>query len=82
MEIAIPKYISAEEYSKHSGLGVEEVKRQCRMGEITCKRTEGGHYKIPIYGDAIPKEKYEKILEENSRLKTIIATIAVTANQV
>mgnify|MGYP003295004087 CR=1 FL=1 len=54
---AIPKYISAEEYSKRSGLGVEEVKRLCRLGEISCKRTEKGHYKIPLYDDAIPKEQ-------------------------
>jgi hypothetical protein len=37
----IPKYISAEEYSRQSGLGVEEVKRQCRNGKIKCLRTEG-----------------------------------------
>lgn len=36
----IPKYISAEEYSRQSGLGVQEVKRQCRLKEIPCKMTE------------------------------------------
>ena len=81
MSYAIPKYVSAEEYSKQSGLGVEEVKRLCRIGEIKCKMTEGGHYKIPIYDDAIPKEEYEKLLQENSRLKTIVKMIATTANQ-
>ena len=36
----IPKYIRAEEYSRQSGLGVQEVKRQCRLKEIPCKMTE------------------------------------------
>ena len=77
----IPKYVSAEEYSKQSGLGVEEVKRLCRLGEIACKRTEKGHYKIPLYDEAIPKEQYERLIQENAQLKTIIKTIISTANQ-
>lgn len=61
--MSIPKYVSAEEYSRQSGLGVEEVKRQCRIGKIKCLRTEGGYYKIPVYdGDMVPRELYE---EEN-----------------
>lgn len=56
----IPKYVSAEKYSKESGMGVEEVKRLCRIGELPCKRTEGGYYKIIIYDDAVPIEQYEK----------------------
>ena len=32
--MSIPKYVSAEEYSRQSGMGVEEVKRQCRIGEV------------------------------------------------
>lgn len=77
----IPKYISAEEYSRQSGLGVEEVKRLCRVGEIQCKRTEKGYYKIPIYEDAVPIEEHQKVKEENTRLKTIIETILSTAKQ-
>ena len=81
--MGIPKYISAEEYSRQSGLGVEEVKRLCRIGEISCKRTEKGYYKIPIYNDdVVSKKEYEKIKEENTKLKTIITTIASTVNQI
>lgn len=81
MDINIPKYVSAEKYSKESGLGVEEVKRLCRLGEIPCKMTEGGYYKIPIYEDAVPKEEHEKVKEENIRLKTIIKQISNAAKQ-
>lgn len=80
--MAIPKYVSAEEYSRQSGMGVEEVKRQCRIGEIPCKMTEKGYYKIPIYEDSIPIEEYQKLKDENTRLKTIVATIISTAKQV
>jgi len=77
----IPKYLSAEEYSRQSGLGVQEVKRLCRMGEIPCKMTEGGYYKIPIYEDAIPIEEYQKLKDENTKLKTILETILNTVKQ-
>lgn len=80
--MSIPKYISAEAYSKQSGLGPEEVKRLCRIGEIPCKMTEKGHYKIPIYEDAVPIEQYQKVKDENVKLKTIIETIMNTARQV
>ena len=66
----VPKYLSAEQYSKQSNMGVEEVKRQCRMGKIPCLITEGGYYKIPIYEDAVPKEQYEKVLQEKVELET------------
>ena len=36
----VPKYLSAEEYSRQSGLGVEEVKKQCNIGNIEHLRTE------------------------------------------
>lgn len=80
--INIPKYVSAERYSKESGLGVEEVKRQCRMGKIPCMRTEKGYYKIPIYSDAVPIEKFKQVQEENIKLKTIIANIVQVTKEV
>lgn len=78
----VPKYLSAEQYSKQSGLGVQEVKRLCKIGEIPCKMTEGGYYKIPIYEDSVSIEQYNKVKDENIRLKAIIETILSTANQV
>lgn len=75
----IPKFISAEEYSRQSGMGVEEVKRQCNLGNIEHFRTEKGYYKIPIYeNDAVSIEEYNKIKEENTKLKTILIQINTT----
>ena len=82
MAYAIPTYLSAEKYAKESGLGIEEVKKKCRNGEIKCEMTEGGHYKILVYNDAVPVEEYQKLKDENTKLKTIISTIVTTANQI
>ena len=62
--------------------GVEEVKRQCRIGKIPCMMTEGGYYKIPIYDNAVPIEEYQKIKDENTKLRTIIETAFTTLKQV
>ena len=71
----IPKYISAEEYSRQSGIGVEEIKRLCRTGEIKCLRTEKGYYKIPVYQDSVPIEEYQKLKEEVIKLQTTISSM-------
>lgn len=81
-EPRIPKYLSARQYSKLSGMGEEEVKRQCRTGKIPCKMTEGGYYKIPVYDDAVSIEQYEKVLQEKERYKTIVETMFATLKPV
>jgi hypothetical protein len=78
----IPKYVSAEAYSKQSGLGVEEVKRLCRTGEIKCLRTEKGYYKIPVYQDSVPIEEHLKLKEENIRLKMAISSMVNIGQQI
>lgn len=78
----IPQYVSAERYSKESGLGVEEVKRLCRIGEIPCFRTEKGYYKIPVYENAVPIEKFKQVQDENIKLKTIISNIVQVTKEV
>lgn len=80
--MSIPKYVSAEQYSKESGIGVEQVKKLCRSGELEHYMTEGGYYKIKVDSDSVPIEKYKKVEEENIRLKTILETILNTAKQV
>ena len=76
----IPKYISAEEYSRQSGMGVQEVKRLCRLNEIPCKMTENGHYKIPIYDDAVPIEEYSKVKNRCTELETTLKSINKLTN--
>lgn len=69
-------YISAEAYSKQTGLGVEEVKRLCRIGRIPCERTKKGYYKIKVYKDnCVLKEEYDRVIKENIELKTLLKNI-------
>lgn len=77
----IPKFVSAEEYSKQSGIGVAQVKKLCKSGELEHYMTDGGYYKIRVDSDSVPIEKYIEIKQENSRLKTILETILNTAKQ-
>lgn len=55
----IPKYVSAEEYSRQSGIGVEEVKRLCKTNQLKHFMTEGGYYKIATDDNSIPIEQFE-----------------------
>lgn len=66
--MSIPKYVSAEEYSRQSGIGVEEVKRLCRTNQLKHFMTQGGYYKIAVDDDSVPKEKYEKLKEKYLKL--------------
>ena len=80
--MSIPKFVSAEEYSRQSGMGVEQVKKLCRSGELEHYMTGGGYYKIKVDSDSIKKEKYIEVKQENSRLRTVLETIVNTAKQV
>lgn len=74
-------YISAKAYSKQTGLGVEEVKRLCRIGRIPCERTKKGYYKIKIYkNDYVSKEEYDRVIKENNKLKQLLKTISTISN--
>ena len=80
--MSIPKFVSAEQYSKQSGIGVEEVKRLCKTNQLKHYMTQGGYYKIAVDDDSVPIEKYQEVKEENIRLKAILETILNTVKQV
>lgn len=71
----VPIYLSAEKYAEYSGLGVQEVKRLCNIGDIPCSRTETGRYKIPVYKNGITKEQYEKLQTKYTELKNTLNNI-------
>lgn len=66
--MSIPKYVSAEEYSRQSKIGVEEVKRLCRTNQLKHFMTEGGYYKIAVDDDSVPREKYNELNEKYLKL--------------
>lgn len=60
--------------------GVAEVKKLCIKGELPCKMTDGGHYKIEVYDNAVPLEQYEKILQRAERAETKLQNIQAVLN--
>ena len=68
----IPKYVSAEEYSRQSGMGVEEVKRLCRTNQLKHFMTEGGYYKIAVDDDSVPIEQFEEEKRKRSEAETTL----------
>ena len=76
----IPKYVSPEQYSKQSGLGVERIKELCNSGKIPYELTDGGHYKIKVYEDAVPVEKYKELEQKYNKLEAVIQTIYVASS--
>lgn len=71
----IPKYVSAEKYSKESGIGVEEVKRLCRTNQLKHYMTEGGYYKIAVDDDSVPKEIFEEEKQKRIEAETKLALL-------
>ena len=70
-------YVSPKEYSRQTGLGIEQVKRLCRIGKIPYELSQGGQYHIKVFKDnCVPYEQYEKLLRENEKLKTILGNIS------
>ena len=70
--MAIPKYVSAEEYSRQSGIGPEEVKRLCRTNQLKHFMTEGGYYKIAVDDDSVSREEYDKVCRKLTEKETTI----------
>lgn len=79
-DVITPTYLTPEQYSKLTGLGVEEIKRQIDIGKIEGTKTKGGHYKIIVRDDAVSKEKYEEVVRENAVLKEKLKTINMASS--
>lgn len=71
----IPRYVSAEEYSRQSGIGVEEVKRLCRTNQLKHYMTEGGYYKIAVDDDSVSKEIFEEEKQRRIEAETKLALL-------
>lgn len=68
----IPKYVSAEEFSRQSGIGVEEVKRLCKTNQLKHFMTEGGYYKIATDDNSVSIEQFEVEKKKRIEAETIL----------
>ena len=70
------KWLSAVAYAKQTGLGVEEVKKMIRNGELKGHITENDgafskyYVKVGIDGEeSVPREKYDEVVSELAKYK-------------
>lgn len=62
------RWVSASEYAKQTGLGVEKVKQFIRTGKIEGERTDDGYWKVKVYkDDAVAKKVFDE--EHNKRIE-------------
>lgn len=61
------RWLTPKQYNQKTGMGVEEIKRQCRLGNLESKITNGGYYKIAYYESS--EKGDECLIRENERLK-------------
>lgn len=62
------KWLSANEYAKQTGLGVEKVKQFIRAGKIEGEKTEDGYWKVKVYNDdAVSRKVFDE--EHNRRIE-------------
>lgn len=79
--MSTPKYVSAQEYSKITGMGVETVKDLCRNGKLKHQMTKGGYYKILLDdNDSVPRKLYEETLQRAVRAETKLESIQAVLN--
>ena len=70
------KWMSATEYARQTGLGVEKVKQFIRDKKIEGEQTEDGYWKVKVYNDEcvskeVFDEEHHKRIEAETTLKNI-----------
>ena len=70
------KWMSATEYARQTGLGVEKVKQFIRAGKIEGEQTEDGYWKVKVYNNEcvskeVFEEEHQKRVEAETTLKNI-----------
>lgn len=72
-------WVTPKEYSKQTGMWIEDVKRLCNEGKIPCEKSPGGYYRIKVYkNEAVSMEEFEQVNQELARYKTIVETMKAT----
>lgn len=70
------KWLSATEYARQTGLGVEKVKQFIRDGKLEGLQTEDGYWKVKVYNDeCVSKEFFEKEHQKRVEAETTLKNI-------
>ena len=68
------EWISLNEYTRRYKVSSETAKKLIADGNIECRKTKGGYYKIKV-GGKIESKEYEEIKKENERLRATLNNI-------
>ena len=68
------EWISLNEYTRRYKVSSETAKKLIADGNIECRKTKGGYYKIKV-GGKIESKKYEEMKKENERLRATLNNI-------
>lgn len=66
------EWISLNEYMRRNKIGYEVALQMINNGEVECRKTNGGRYKIKVGGDTVSKEMYEQEKEKRIRAETTL----------
>lgn len=64
------EWISLNEFMRRNKVGYEVALQMIHNGEIECRKTPGGRYKIRVGGDTVSKEMYEQEKEKRIQAET------------
>lgn len=70
------KWMSATEYARQTGLGVEKVKQFIRDKKIEGEQTEDGYWKVKVYNnECVSKEVFEEEHQKRVEVETTLRNI-------
>lgn len=70
------KWISATEYARQTGLGVEKVKQFIRDKKIEGEQTKDGYWKVKVYdSECVSKEVFDEEHQKRVQAETTLKNI-------
>lgn len=69
------QWISLNQFMKKYNVGHDVALQMINNGEIECKKTDGGRYKIKIGGDTVSRELYEKEKQKRIEAETTLSLL-------
>lgn len=69
------QWISLNQFMKQYNFGHDVALQMIHNGEIECKKTDGGRYKIKIGGNTVSRELYEKEKQKRIEAETTLSLL-------
>lgn len=66
------EWISLNEFMNRFHIGYSVALQMIENGDVECKKTDGGRYKIKVGGDTVSRKMYEQEREKRIEAETTI----------